>query len=693
MVALASRFIPPTATVRRKAASADAGSPKERAQLIGDILTGVFGDDADAFVDDLDDAGEGKGLPWYCVKAWSEIDHPRAANGRFISRNSPEALAAAHKQIKETASQPKTPASLKALTEHLSILTVAQLKALKREHGLKGDMKAKPELVAKIAEKLQAATPPTEEYKPYGSGIPGSPDYDAVTAPPPARSTDSIGEPTQEVTHKRVEAGRAMDAERKKKQAERARELFGSWATGEMPADEGVKQPAQGPNTGIDEPPVEKPKATPLDTVTAALAGKEKLHSRDMLAALEKTGLTPAQALDAINDLRKQGKISVSRTDTGKWNDVRLKTPVNAGTPFVPPTPTVKPKKAAAPDAAAKKEAAKEKKSRHEQAENDLVRGKPISQAVLDEFPDIAHKVSEGKQRAAGQKTPAAQSASPQSQPSQPSTPQDALAAVASDPGASSSVRRYAGNADATLTDRLNGLANMDTEKIDAVYNAPGSREAGIRHNEYLRAVHGAWREWEDGAKSPGDKKRLVDSLAYQKDRIVNELVPGLRKMAADGAKVQDYAGRPVDLNAVADFYDKHGPAVIDSLLKTVGAEKDAKYGPKAQERYNVPTATAKTKAAAPSGQFSTAEDAAKATKKLHESMSEGSAPHGGYDALKAKVDSHLEKLAKLTKSELDKVWHGGLGRHQKLGTKIELLKKIGQDMMMRAGSYDRRNA
>lgn len=516
-------FVPPKAVVRRKPQE-DAGSDEERAQLIGDILQSLYGDKADDFVDDLDETGESKGLPWYCTKAWSSVDHPRGQNGRFIPKNSPEALSAAHKQIKEAAAQPKTPQSLKALTEHLSILTVAQLKALNREHGLKGGVKAKAELVAKIAEKLQASGKPAEPEKPRGvlSNIdpltfeqmagpaqPGSPNYKPEPVRPNVIPWEKM---TQEMVRREVEADRAMQAERKKKQAERARELFGSWATGEMPEDQ------------ADEASI-KPKAAPFDAVTAALAGKEKLHSRDVLASLEKNGLTPTQAIDALKELQKQGKISISRTDTGKWQDVRLKTSANAGTPFVLPKAEVRMKKITVPEAAAK------------------VRG------ILDRI----------------------------------------------------------GKEDVTTGDIAKAMDEIQ---------------------------HGL------------DKPQIDELLTEMK-------IAGKAPSKAEGVR----------------------------RLKTAltqQAEMDVKYGPGAQERRS---------------EFSTVADAAKATKQLHDSMSTGSTPHGGYEGLKAKVDAHLEKLAKLSKSGLDEVWHGGLGKHLKIGTKGELLKKIGQEIMARAGSYDRRNA
>lgn len=116
----------------------------DQAEAIAEILTSLYGDDAEDMFDKI-----------YGVKrmGWSPIDHPRGPNGRFIAKNSPEAASAAKEKITEALNGPRSPASLKTVTEHLSILTVKQLRELQKEHGIRAGG-AKPQLVAKIADRL-----------------------------------------------------------------------------------------------------------------------------------------------------------------------------------------------------------------------------------------------------------------------------------------------------------------------------------------------------------------------------------------------------------------------------------------------------------------------------------------------------------------------------------------------------------
>lgn len=122
----------------------DPAEGDDQAEAIAEILTSLYGDDAEDMFDKI-----------YGVKrmGWSPIDHPRGPNGRFIAKNSPEAASAAKEKITEALNGPRSPSSLKTVTEHLSILTVKQLRELQKEHGIRAGG-AKPQLVAKIADRL-----------------------------------------------------------------------------------------------------------------------------------------------------------------------------------------------------------------------------------------------------------------------------------------------------------------------------------------------------------------------------------------------------------------------------------------------------------------------------------------------------------------------------------------------------------
>lgn len=120
----------------------------DRAQSIADILTHVFGDDAESHFDEMFGSEVQK------MATWNAIDHPRGPNGRFIPKFSPEAVAAAKDSVKESLSSAKTPESAKQLVEHLSLLNGKQLRELKAEYGIAASGKSKQSLVEKIADRL-----------------------------------------------------------------------------------------------------------------------------------------------------------------------------------------------------------------------------------------------------------------------------------------------------------------------------------------------------------------------------------------------------------------------------------------------------------------------------------------------------------------------------------------------------------
>lgn len=121
--------------------------PDQQADLIAQILYGLFGDKAlglfkKASDEDAQegpaDVPEGYRRRYYLhLLEWNELDHPRGKGGRFIPKGSGEAVAAAKETVKRVLTSPagKSPDSAEKVAEHLSILTVKQLKQMAKEHG------------------------------------------------------------------------------------------------------------------------------------------------------------------------------------------------------------------------------------------------------------------------------------------------------------------------------------------------------------------------------------------------------------------------------------------------------------------------------------------------------------------------------------------------------------------------------
>jgi hypothetical protein len=132
------------------------GEAMDRAQVMADILQSLYGNEAESLFDKIFGAKVKR------LASWNSIDHPRGPDGRFIEKNSPEAVAAARGVIVETLKQARTPGTLKKVTEHLSILTSSQLRDIQREHGIKAGG-AKAELVQKIADRLHGKPGQSDE--------------------------------------------------------------------------------------------------------------------------------------------------------------------------------------------------------------------------------------------------------------------------------------------------------------------------------------------------------------------------------------------------------------------------------------------------------------------------------------------------------------------------------------------------
>jgi hypothetical protein len=176
-------------SIRFSADASEDDDVQERAELMAEILEGVFGDEAEAKFDEIftDDSLK--------MSSWNPLDHPRGPDGRFIERNSPEAVAAAKSEVKKALAGRRTPEALQKVTEHLGILTTKQLRDVKREYKIKAGG-AKASLVEKIASRLMGEVSedfqihndenqaPIDDFASRGNGTPENPrNVDVYTVP------------------------------------------------------------------------------------------------------------------------------------------------------------------------------------------------------------------------------------------------------------------------------------------------------------------------------------------------------------------------------------------------------------------------------------------------------------------------------------------------------------------------------
>jgi hypothetical protein len=135
----------------RKSAPKDQGDEAERQSLIAEILAAIFGRRA---LDHVASVGKDKSLAGVMLKGWDALKHPRGKNGRFIEKNSAEAVSAAHDEVAKILKGPKTSETFNGLLEHLNLLTVKQLHDLKGKYKLSAAAPTRDELAAKLAERL-----------------------------------------------------------------------------------------------------------------------------------------------------------------------------------------------------------------------------------------------------------------------------------------------------------------------------------------------------------------------------------------------------------------------------------------------------------------------------------------------------------------------------------------------------------
>jgi hypothetical protein len=131
-----------------------------KAQAIADLLVHLFGDDAEEMIDTMLAEQESVAMS-VRKRPWNPLNHPRGADGRFIEKNSPEAISAAKSSIKEALSGKRTTEKVKRIAENLNILTTKQIRDVMREYSVKAGG-AKQTLVDKVSKLLTGAVVDTE---------------------------------------------------------------------------------------------------------------------------------------------------------------------------------------------------------------------------------------------------------------------------------------------------------------------------------------------------------------------------------------------------------------------------------------------------------------------------------------------------------------------------------------------------
>ena len=112
-------------------------------EVIAELFYGLYGDEA---IEKIEQVLEKAGA---VEKAWNASDHPRGKNGRFIPKGSAEAVSSAQEAVRKVL---KGDYSVKPqeIADHLSILTMKQIRALAAEHGRKVPRVLKADLIESV---------------------------------------------------------------------------------------------------------------------------------------------------------------------------------------------------------------------------------------------------------------------------------------------------------------------------------------------------------------------------------------------------------------------------------------------------------------------------------------------------------------------------------------------------------------
>ncbi len=178
---------------------------------------------------------------------------------------------------------------------------------------------------------------------------------------------------------------------------------------------------------------------------------------------------------------------------------------------------------------------------------------------ALEELTAMAHGRKESFERVqsiganpAFDRPPAATAVAPP--PAAPAALDDHLhqAAAAAEPFAPGRARAVA--AAQTTGEKLHALAGVDSDVFDPLQNAAG-RAAGIDHNEYLRSLETAHRDYQQGLQTPADRERLGRDLQSIQARTVR---------AAAGL-------RTLGLPREAAWYEQHAVPLFGAVAKDAG--------------------------------------------------------------------------------------------------------------------------
>src|SRR5262245_20065387 len=103
-------------------------------EVLAEIFYGLYGDKAVEIVQRLlEQSGQAAQESWPLWEAWDAASHPRGPDGRFIARGSPAAVAAARDVVSRVIGGDRS-VEPKELFDHLSILTVQQIRQVAAQH-------------------------------------------------------------------------------------------------------------------------------------------------------------------------------------------------------------------------------------------------------------------------------------------------------------------------------------------------------------------------------------------------------------------------------------------------------------------------------------------------------------------------------------------------------------------------------
>lgn len=150
-----------------------------------------------------------------------------------------------------------------------------------------------------------------------------------------------------------------------------------------------------------------------------------------------------------------------------------------------------------------------------------------------------------------------------------PGDPGEALSGLlaGAPPQLGASLRRKAGDASLPMRERLEALGQLDTEVFDGLYRM-GVANEHFTHNEYFRRLATQFGNFERDMRRPAGARSAPREFARNMEKTAarfGEAARGLRALAAKGVRAIE--GRPADLDALADFYEK-GAGLAKALGK-----------------------------------------------------------------------------------------------------------------------------